>query len=80
MFPDGQDVAFLADFPDLTDDTGFWQQFYSRPVDKKAVCGIQGALHSTGSHADPAFFPDRMEASAIRHWNPTMLKSRKKPR
>ncbi|RCW40343.1 hypothetical protein [Paenibacillus prosopidis] len=62
IFPDGQDIAFLSDFPELEDDIEFWNNFYHKKIDKKNVNGIHGTLHTRGSFVEPEYFPSRRES------------------
>jgi hypothetical protein len=62
IFPNGQDTAFLSDFTEIEDDLEFWNAFYRKKVEKKMLNGIHGTLHSTGSNAEPEYFPTRKES------------------
>ncbi len=66
MFPNGTDVAFIADvekrFKEQGADESIWNQVYRRRVDKKKLKGIHGTLHLIGSPCYKDFFPTRKEA------------------
>jgi hypothetical protein len=59
LFPNGADIAFAEDH--LNSDP-IWNGFYSNPVDKKSVSGIQGTLHLRKRKELSQFFPTRREA------------------
>ncbi|TDK61811.1 hypothetical protein E2K98_13080 [Bacillus salipaludis] len=61
LFPNGKDIAFASDFPNL-DDTDFYTRFYSKMVDKKKVNGIHGTLHL--EDLAKKNFPNRRETDA----------------
>ncbi|MBM7656402.1 hypothetical protein [Neobacillus cucumis] len=63
LFPNGNDIAFTSDFPNL-DDTDFYERFYSKMVDKKKVNGIHGTLFLEDIAKES--FPNRRETDAGR--------------
>jgi hypothetical protein len=61
IFPEGKNIAFLDDFPDLINNEIFWNNFYKQKAVKSEVKGIHGTLHLTGSDIDKEEFPNRKE-------------------
>lgn len=56
LFPNGNDIAFASDFPNLD------KRFYSKMLDKKKVNGIHGTLHLEDIAKES--FPNRRETDA----------------
>ena len=81
VFPNGTDVAFLDEVVSRIrarglDQHKFFARLYSQPIDKKAVQGLHGILHSTCSYCDKASFPTRKEAEVVKTFIP-IRKTRK---
>ncbi len=60
LFPNGTDIAFADDFPEL-EETDFYERFYAKMVDKKKVNGIHGTLHLDDYYISKESFPNRRE-------------------
>ncbi|QIZ08592.1 hypothetical protein HFZ78_19295 [Priestia megaterium] len=61
LFPNGNDIAFVSDFPNL-EDSDFYERFYSKMVNKKKVKGIHGTPHLDDIAKES--FPNRRETDA----------------
>jgi hypothetical protein len=62
LFPNGQDMAFVSDFPDIGYDNNCWDKFYAKKVNKKKIQGIHGTLDLTDSDVEKEYFPNRRES------------------